>query len=160
MAAHDSAHDDGLAPGAGEPLAALLDELLPPRPEHELPGGGGLGLGDALLASLRAQPELAAAVAPGLAALAELLRERGAARLADLAAPARRALLDALAARAPALLPTLSFLGFVAYYQEPRVLVALGREPRPPFPRGYELPPFDEALLAPVRRRAPFYRRP
>lgn len=160
MAPPDHRHDHGLGPGADEQLAALLDVLLPPRPEHDLPGGGGLGLGGPLVAGLRDAPELAAAVAPGLAALAELLRERRAATLLELALADRSALLDALADRAPALLPTLSFLAFVAYYEDPRVLVALGRESRPPFPEGFELPPFDEELLAPVRRRAPFYRQP
>jgi hypothetical protein len=35
---------------------------------------------------------------------------------------------------------------------------ALGREPRPPYPLGYELAPFDEALLEPVRRLPKLYR--
>lgn len=152
--------DHGLGPDAEPALAALLDELVPPRPEQDLPGAGGLGIGASLLASLAGKPELAGVLGPGLAALAALLAERGAARLSDLAPPERRGLLDALAARAPAFVPTLAFLAFAAYYQEPRVLVALGREPRPPYPKGYELPPFDEALLAKVRARAPFYRRP
>jgi hypothetical protein len=38
------------------------------------------------------------------------------------------------------------------------VVEALGLEPRPPFPKGYEVPPNDPALLDPVRRRAPFFR--
>jgi hypothetical protein len=152
--------DHGLGPDAEPALAALLDELVPPRPEKGLPGAGGLGIGAALLRSLPGRPELAAVFGPGLAALAALLAEHGAARLSDLAPPDRRALLEALAVRAPAFVPTLAFLTFVAYYQEPRVLVALGREPRPPYPKGYELPSFDEALLAKVRARAPFYRRP
>jgi hypothetical protein len=152
--------DHGLGPDAETALAALLDELLPPRPDVALPGAGGLGLGRALLASIAEKPELRPVLAPGFAALAELLAERGAARLADVAPGERRALLDALAAQAPALLPTLAFLAFLAYYQEPRVLAALGREARPPFPEGYALPPFDPALLEPVRRRAPFYRTP
>ena len=152
--------DHGLGPDAEPALAALLDELVPPRPERGLPGAGGLGLGAALLASLAEKPELAEVFGPGLEALAALLAERGATRLGDLAPPERRALLDALAARAPAFVPTLAFLTFVAYYQDSRVLAALGREPRPPYPKGYELPPFDEALLARVRRRAPFYRQP
>jgi hypothetical protein len=151
----DDAH--GLDAGAQAALPGLLDELVPPRPAG-LAGAGGLGLGAELLRALREKPELRPVIAPGLAALAELLRARSVTQLSELAPAQRRAVLDALSAQAPACLPTLAFLTFVAYYQDPRVLAALGREPRPPFPKGYELPAFDEALLAKVRRRAPFYR--
>lgn len=139
-------------------LAALLDELVPPRPEADLPGAGGLGLAGEIERALGEKPGLRAVVAPGLEALDALVRARGADTLAALAPEARRAVLAELAARAPALLPTLAFVTYIAYYQDPRVLVALGREPRPPFPKGYELPPFDESLLAKVRQRGRFYR--
>jgi len=154
-----SQDDLGLDAGAPAALGALLDELVPPRPDG-LPGAGGLGLTAELLRALRERPELRAVVVPGLAALDAIVRGRGAALLSELAPADRRAALDALSAQAPALLPTLAFVTFIAYYQDPRVLAALGREPRPPFPKGYELPPLDEALLEPVRRRAPFYRQP
>lgn len=150
--------ENGLDAGAAAALPGLLDELLPARPDGALPGAGGLGLGDELLRALREKPALRPAIAPGLAALAALLRARGAVALGELASPDRRAVLDELAARAPACLPTLTFLTCAAYYQDPRVLAALGHEARPPFPEGHELPAFDEALLAKVRRRAPFYR--
>lgn len=148
----------GLHSAAEAALPGLLDELLPPRPDGKLPGAGALGFGAELLRALREKPELRPAIAPGLIALADLLRARGAASLGALAPEDRRAVLDALAVQAPACLPTLAFVTFVAYYQDPRVLEALGREPRPPFPKGFELPAFDESLLAKVRRRAPFYR--
>ena len=150
--------DPTLGPDAEPALAALLDELVPPRPDGRLAGAGGLGLAAPLLRSVAEKPELGTVLAPGVAALDALVRERGAARLVELAPAERRAVLDALATRAPGFLPTVAFLTFLAYYQDPRVLAALGREPRPPFPKGYELPPFDPALLEPVRRRAPFYR--
>jgi hypothetical protein len=140
--------------------AALLDELVPPRPDGRLPGAGGLGLVAELRRALRERPELRAVVLPGLAALDALVRARGAARLSELDPDARRAALDALSAQAPALVPTLSFVVFIAYYQDPRVLEALGREPRPPFPKGFELPAGDLSSLDRVRARGPIYRRP
>lgn len=155
-----SQDDLGLGAGAEAALAALLDELVPPRPDGRLPGAGGLGLTAELLRALRERPELRAVVPPGLAALDAIVRARGAALLSDLAPAERRAALAALSAQAPALLPTLAFVTFIAYYQDRRVLAALGREPRPPFPKGYELPPFEAARLERVRRRAPFYRQP
>jgi hypothetical protein len=155
-----SQDDLGLGPEGEAALAALLDELVPARPDGRLAGAGALGLAADVVRAMRERPPLRALVVPGLAALAAIVRARGAARLADLAPADRRAALAALAAEAPALLPTLAFVAFIAYYQDPRVLAALGREPRPPFPKGYELAPFDPALLEPVRRRAPFYREP
>lgn len=46
-----------------------------------------------------------------------------------------------------------------AYYRDDRVLLALGMEPRAPFPKGHVLEQGDWSLLDPVRRRAPFWRR-
>ncbi|MBT5267200.1 MAG: hypothetical protein HOL85_20370 [Rhodospirillaceae bacterium] len=52
---------------------------------------------------------------------------------------------------------------YSVYYTDPGVLAAVerltGYEARPPQPLGHELEPFDEALLANVRRREPFWRR-
>jgi len=140
-------------------LADLLDELVPPRPDGKLPGAGGLGLVAELRRALRERPELRALVVPGAAALDAIVRARGAARLSALAPDARRAALQALSEQAPALLPTLAFVVFIAYYQDERVLEALGREPRPPFPKGYELAAGDLSGLEKVRARGPIYRR-
>ena len=155
-----SQDDHGLDAGSEAALAALLDELVPPRPEAGLPGAGGLGLVAELTRALRERPELRAVAVPGLAALDAIVRGGGAARLSELAPAERRAALDELSARAPAFLPTLSFVTFIAYYQDPRVLATLGREPRPPFPTGYELPPGDLSRLAAVQARGPIYREP
>ena len=45
------------------------------------------------------------------------------------------------------------------YYRDDRVLTALGIEPRPPFPKGYEVEQGDWSLLDPVRARPPIYRK-
>jgi hypothetical protein len=44
------------------------------------------------------------------------------------------------------------------YYEAESVLVAMGWRAEPPQPRGHALPPFDEALLAPVKRRGRMWR--
>ena len=56
-----------------------------------------------------------------------------------------------------------SFQAFVTlllqdYYEAEIVLLALGWRAEPPQPRGHQLPEFDEALLAPVKRRARMWR--
>ena len=61
-------------------------------------------------------------------------------------------------AAAPDFLRGLALHTVTSYYQDDRVLEALGMEARPPFPQGYEVREGDLSLLDPVRQRAPFYR--
>jgi len=42
---------------------------------------------------------------------------------------------------------------YPAYYQLPRVLEAIGDQPRPPFPDGYDVEPTDPELLEKLRAR-------
>jgi hypothetical protein len=44
------------------------------------------------------------------------------------------------------------------YYEAEIVLLAMGWRAEPPQPHGHLLPPFDEALLEPVRRRGRIWR--
>ena len=45
-----------------------------------------------------------------------------------------------------------------AYYRDDRVLLSLGMEARPPFPKGHVLEQGDWSLLDAVRNRPPFWR--
>ena len=77
---------------------------------------------------------------------------------ADLEADERSAVLDEVAPEQAALIPGLVFQTYVYYYQHPRVLSGLRLEPRPPYPKGYEMEPSDLSLLDPVRGRPKLYR--
>jgi hypothetical protein len=44
------------------------------------------------------------------------------------------------------------------YYEADVVLLAMGWRAEPPQPEGHVLPPFDEALLGPVKRRGRIWR--
>lgn len=46
----------------------------------------------------------------------------------------------------------------LCYYRDERVMLSLGLEPRPPFPKGHEVEQGDWSLLDPVRARKPFWR--
>jgi hypothetical protein len=46
----------------------------------------------------------------------------------------------------------------LCYYRDDRVMVSLGLEARPPFPKGHALEQGDWSLLDPVRARMPFWR--
>ena len=131
-------------------LASLLDVLLPPRDDGRLPGAGELGLADAVDAATRALP-LHPTIVAQLASLA--------ARGFSAQPPAEKlARLQALAQEAPAVFQALLANAYGAYYTHPRVVETLGLPPRPPFPKGYDVPATDFSVLDSVRRRAKLYR--
>ena len=70
----------------------------------------------------------------------------------------RQALVDAVQEREPQFLRTLAMQTVTRYYQDDRVVEAIGVGARPPFPDGYEVPSGDLSLLEPVRRRGRMYR--
>jgi len=149
-----------LPPGHGRTLEAVLDVLVPP--DAGMPGAGApeLGLAGRLEEGLRERPELAPMVAQGLERLDALEGERGSRSFAELEPADRRETFEGLAAEQPGLLGLLLLQTYAAYYSHPRVLEALGQEARPPHPHGFEVPATDFSILEPVRRKAPFYRRP
>ena len=134
-----------------ELLASALDELVPARDDGRLPGAGALGLAGFLERSAAGDPELRDA-------LAELLARLAAEDFAGLDPSARTARLQGLAQAVPGAFRQLVVHTYRGYYCHPRVVEALGLEARPPFPRGYAVPPTDFSILDPVRRRDKLYR--
>lgn len=80
----------------------------------------------------------------------------------DLDGDGREAALRAAERTAPATADRLVEVAYTAYYTDPAVVAVLAAEhgypPRPPQPLGYELPPFNEAVLEVVRARPPWFR--
>ena len=76
----------------------------------------------------------------------------------SLEAEARRVLVEDIRSREPRFLRTLAMQTVTCYYQDDRVLEAIGVGARPPFPQGYEVASGDLSLLEPVRRRGRIYR--
>jgi hypothetical protein len=76
----------------------------------------------------------------------------------DLGAPGRDALAAKLRAEGGNPLAVLTRVVLLCYYRDDRVMLSLGLEPRPPFPKGYVLEQGDWALLDPVKARKPFWR--
>jgi hypothetical protein len=142
----------------GRLLASVLDEIVPPDGAEDLPGAGQLGLAAFVGEFVSNMPVLRPVIEQGLSTLSRLAVSRAAGGFAVLAGPDKRAVLDELAAADQAFLPTLTFVAYVGYYKHPRIVAALGLEPRPPHPEGYEMEPNDLTLLEPVRRRPKMYR--
>jgi hypothetical protein len=73
--------------------------------------------------------------------------------------PARRAEVAAqLRAERNQAVGVLTRIVLLCYYRDDRVMVSLGLEPRPPFPKGHVVEQGDWSLLDPVRTRKPFWR--
>jgi hypothetical protein len=74
--------------------------------------------------------------------------------------PARRAEVAAkLRAEGGPQVGVLTRIVLLCYYRDDRVMVSLGLEPRPPFPKGHVVEQGDWSLLDTVRTRKPFWRR-
>lgn len=136
-------------------LALVLDLIVPASADGRFPSAADVGV-PAYLAN-----EAPDAVAPLCSELDELdacaQRESGAA-FAALAAVDRQALVDALRAADPRFMRRLAIETVTCYYQDDRVMTAIGLEPRPPFPKGYQVVSGDLSLLDPVRRRGQVWR--
>jgi hypothetical protein len=140
-------------------LDGVLDDIIPRSADGRLPGAGELGLADSIAAGLHKMPELRAMIEQGVSALDDLARKRWSQGFASLAPPERSAALNELASSEHAFPPVLLLHTYAAYYRHPRIVAALGLEPRPPHPKGYEMGDDDLTLLDVVRRRGPLYRR-
>ena len=154
----ESSPNGGLDRQQIETLGHVLDQVIPPDLGGRLPGAGELGLAPEVARAIAANPFLLPVLTRALGALEEGAARTGAPRFATLDPQEKGRLLGEVADAEPDFVPALLFPTYVAYYQHPRVLTGLGEEPRPPFPEGYRLPPFDESLLAPVRARGPLLR--
>ena len=137
-------------------LAGVLDTLVPPSADGHLPGAGELGLAPGVAGKLGGAHT---AIAKGLGALDAAAREIGAADFASLGAAARETLLRDYDRGDPGFVPGLVFHTYSAYYENERVMAAIGLEPRPPYPLGYSLEQPDlDALVAKVRGGPKRYR--
>ncbi|EPX85462.1 hypothetical protein [Salipiger mucosus] len=134
-------------------LTALIDTLLP-GDGGDWPSAGALGLGPRMAEMAALAPGGSEALEGVLAGLPE--------GFAEAAPEEREAALTALEEADPARFGKVVTAGYNAYYTTPAVRDVIerltGYENRPPQPKGYELPPFDERLLETVRARGPIWR--
>tara|TARA_Y100000310_G_scaffold309731_1_gene354162 strand:- start:1990 stop:2460 length:471 start_codon:yes stop_codon:yes gene_type:complete len=147
--------DNPLSDEQRRTLACLLDMIIPASDDGRMPSASDLDV----LASIREnRADLIPPLAEGLTALDELSSDRHGEGFAALAESDRRALVDELRKEQGNFLQGLASATVICYYQDDRVLEALGLEARPPFPEGYEVEPGDLSLLDPVRARPKLYR--
>jgi gluconate 2-dehydrogenase subunit 3-like protein len=136
-------------------LSALVDTLLPgDQGSPPLPTGTAAGVATKL-ERLIVGPDRALRDAV-LQAIASAARGEDAFVRAD--AAERIASVRQVEAGMAGPFQTLVALVLRDYYEADVVLLAMGWRAEPPQPQGHVLPPFDEALLEPVRQRGRMWR--
>src|ERR1700730_3294074 len=143
--------NDDLAAEQVRDLRALASTIIPASQTYGVPGADDEKIFNDILASLERDRDdvcraLAYLVTLAGGAFAELAPERR----AEVAAAFR----DAGGAPLAALVRVV----LLCYYRDDRVMLSLGLEPRPPFPKGHVVEQGDWSLLDPVRKRQRMYR--
>jgi hypothetical protein len=143
--------EPGLSTAEFRDLRDIAGTMIPESPEHGVPGADDPAILDDIASSLGrdlplVREALAAIAAKSGSAFAGMDRDR------------REALVNDYYSSGGTAAATLGRVILGAYYRDDRVLLALGLEARPPFPKGYDLEQGDWSLLDAVRKRAPFWR--
>lgn len=141
----------GFSPAEIRDLGDVAGTMIPQSTGFGVPGADDPAILDDIVRSMgrdlpRVREALAAIAAKSGGAFAGMDRDR------------REALINDYYARGEAPAVTLGRVILGAYYRDDRVLLALGLEARPPFPKGHVLEQGDWSLLDAVRDRPPFWR--
>ena len=144
--------------GSDNPMSAaeratfeiVVDMIVPASADGRKPSAAEVGVLDFIR---EREPRDLAAIARDIGRLDVAARDRHGAAFTDLDAASRQAVVDAMRADDAAFLRILAMHTVTCYYQDDRVLAAIGLEARPPFPEGYDVVAGDTDLLEPVRRR-------
>jgi len=132
-------------------LRCLAEMMIPASAEYGVPSAADDAIFGDILRSLGRDRDHVIAVLRALDIVSG-------GRFADLD-PGRR---DAAAARlretGGEALTYLTRIILQCYYRDDRVMRSLGMEPRPPYPKGFEVEQGDWSLLDPVRARPKLYR--
>jgi len=134
---------------------SLLNLVIPPSVDGNLPGAGTLGLAPAVIAALRADKLLGPLVEVGAEAVRAAALSEHPEGLPAMTPQGGTELLKAQLPAHPVLIMGILRHLCPAYYQRPQVLEAIGDQPRPPFPDGYDVEPTDAELLESLRARRP-----
>jgi hypothetical protein len=132
-------------------LRCLAGMIIPASAKYDVPGADDATIFADILNSIGRDADTVRAALARLRALAGgAFAVLDAARRTELAAKLRAEGGNAVA--------VLTRIVLLCYYRDDRVMISLGLEPRPPFPKGHEVEQGDWSLLDPVRARRPFWR--
>jgi hypothetical protein len=132
-------------------LRRLAEMMIPASAEYGIPSAADDAIFSDILRSLGRDTE-------HVIALMGMLDAQSGGPFADLDPQRQDALAAQLRATAGEALTYLTRIILQCYYRDDRVMRSLGMEPRPPFPKGFEVEQGDWSLLDPVRARPKLYR--
>jgi hypothetical protein len=129
----------------------LAGMIIPPSTKYDVPGADDATIFADIVSSIGRDVDRVRS------ALARL-RELAGGSFAALDAARRAEVAVRLRAEGGAAVAVLARIALLCYYRDDRVMLSLGLELRPPFPKGHEIEQGDWSLLDPVRSREPFWR--
>jgi len=132
-------------------LRCLAGMIIPASAQYDVPGADDDAIFRDIVNSIgRDRNDVRAALSK--------LRTLASGPLAALDAARRSEVTAKLRAEGGAPVGVLTRIVLLCYYRDDRVMISLGLEARPPFPKGHVLEQGDWSLLDPVRARKPFWR--
>jgi Gluconate 2-dehydrogenase subunit 3 len=145
-----------LESGERELLRTAMDEIIPAG--DGMPAASEVGGVDYLDQLAGSDKKTAKDLRKGLSELDRLGNERYKATFVSLLHEQRVELLTSLEKGNPSVFKVLRDYVYEAYYVQPRVQILVGYDGHPTNKAGPHLQPFDEAILAEVRKKPKFYR--
>ena len=140
-----------LLPAEIDDLRCLAGMIVPPSAKYGVPGADDATILADIVASIGRDFDHVRAALTQLRSLSG-----GSFPALD---PVRRiAVANQLRAERTQAVAVLTRIVLLCYYRDDRVMVSLGLELRPPFPKGHVIEQGDWSLLDPVRKRDPFWR--
>ena len=135
-------------------FGAILDMIIPASGDGRFPSAAET---DVLGYVAKTDPKLLETVRIELDRLNTMSENLHGLVFGDAHETVRQELLDEIRGKEPQFLRGLALQTVTCYYQDDRVMEAIGMEARPPFPKGYEVVAGDLSLLDPVRARGQVY---
>ena len=136
-------------------LKFLLNMIIPPNQEKGMPGAGEL---DFVSYVHEFAPDQIKAIQSELDLLEQESQHQYKCSFTDLDPSDRELLVDQMRKKDTQFAQHIVVQTMGCYYQDDKVVTALGVETRPPFPKGNEVVSGDLSLLDPVRKKKQMYR--
>jgi hypothetical protein len=140
-----------LSPAEARDLRCVAGMMIPASNEFDVPGADDPTIFADIVKSVGRD---LADVRKAVGALCEL----AGGAFAEMDVPRQEAAVETFRARGGPEVAALSRVILQCYYRDDRVVVSLGLEPRPPFPKGHTVEQGDWSLLDPVRARPKMWR--
>jgi Gluconate 2-dehydrogenase subunit 3 len=145
-----------VVPQSREFLRALMDEIIPAR--DGMPAASQVGGVEYLERVSRQDSQIGAELQHALDALARLSESRFHATFTSVSSAQRVEILTAFEAQSPEAFASLRDRVYESYYTQPSVWKLIGYEFHPTNESGPHMKPFDDSVLAGVRKMSKLYR--